>query len=44
LEDRILELENIEKIIRAQMADLHVLRQHMSNALAFENDAEAKAA
>lgn len=44
LEDRILELENIEKIIRAQMADLHVLRQHMGNALAFENNAEAKAA
>ena len=44
LEDRIIELENIEKSIRAQMADLQVLRQHMGNALAFENDAEAKAA
>ena len=44
LEDRILELENIEKSIRAQMTDLHVLRQHMGNALAFEHDAEAKAA
>ena len=38
LEDRILELENIEKSIRAQMTDLKVLRQHMGNALAFEND------
>ena len=44
LEDRILELENIEKSIRAQMADLQILRQHMGNALAFENDTEAKAA
>ncbi len=44
LEDRILELENIEKSIRAQMADLQILRQHMGNALAFENEAEAKAA
>jgi Dynamin family len=44
LEDRILELENIEKSIRAQMDDLQVLRQHMSNALAFENEGEAKAA
>ena len=44
LEDRILELENIEKSIRAQMADLHVLRQHMGNALAFEGSEEAQAA
>ncbi len=44
LEDRILELENIEKSIRAQMTDLQILRQHMGNALAFENDAEVKAA
>ncbi len=44
LEDRILELENIEKSIRAQMGDLHILRQHMGNALAFENEVEAKAA
>ncbi len=44
LEDRILELENIEKSIRAQMADLGVLRQHMGNALAFESEAETKAA
>ena len=44
LEDRILELENIEKSIRTQMDDLHILRQHMGNALAFENEAEAKAA
>ena len=44
LEDRILELENIEKSIRAQMMDLKVLRQHMGNALAFEGEAETKAA
>ena len=44
LEDRILELENIEKSIRAQMTDLHILRQHMGNALAFENVEEEKAA
>jgi hypothetical protein len=44
LEDRILELENIEKSIRAQMADLQILRQHMGNALAYENEAEAKVA
>jgi hypothetical protein len=44
LEDRILELENIEKSIRAQMVDLQVLRQHMSNALTFESEVVAKAA
>ena len=44
LEDRILELDNIEKSIRAQMADLQILRQHMGNALAFESSAEAIAA
>jgi hypothetical protein len=44
LEDRILELENIEKSIRAQMMDLKVLRQHMGNALAFESNLETKAA
>ena len=44
LEDRILELENIEKSIRAQMGDLQILRQHMGNALAFENEPAAKAA
>ncbi len=44
LEDRILELENIEKSIRAQAADLQVLRQHMGNALAFEGVDESKAA
>ncbi len=44
LEDRILELENIEKSIRAQMTDLKVLRQHMGNALAFESESESKAA
>ncbi len=36
LEDRITELHNIEKSIRSQIEDLEVLRQHMSNALAFE--------
>lgn len=36
LEDRIGELENIEKGILAQMAELKVLRQHMHNALSFE--------
>ena len=44
LEDRILELESIEKSIRAQMADLQILRQHMGNALAFESSAEEIAA
>jgi hypothetical protein len=44
LEDRILELENIEKSIRAQMADLQILRQHMGNALAYESEVEVKAA
>ncbi len=44
LEDRITELESIEKSIRAQMEDLKVLRQHMTNALAFENENEQKVA
>lgn len=44
LEDRITELENIEKSIRAQIDDLKVLRQHMANALAFENESEQKVA
>ena len=44
LEDRILELENIEKSIRAQMADLKILRQHMGNALDFESEPVAMAA
>ncbi|MFW5431608.1 MAG: dynamin family protein [Methylophilaceae bacterium] len=44
LEDRILELENIEKSIRAQIDDLQILKQHMSNALAFEGAEEAAAA
>lgn len=44
LEDRILELENIEKSIRAQITDLQILRQHMGNALAFEGVEETKAA
>jgi hypothetical protein len=40
LEDRIGELESIEKSINGQMADLKILRQHMQNALAFDNDNE----
>lgn len=44
LEDRILELENIEKSIRAQITDLQILRQHMGNALAFVGAEESKAA
>jgi len=36
LEDRISELESIEKSIQSQVNDLRVLRQHMYNALAFE--------
>jgi hypothetical protein len=44
LEDRILELENIEKSIRNQMSDLQILRQHMGNALAFEHEGQAKVA
>ncbi len=39
LEDRILELQAIEKSINAQLDDLKVLRMHMQNALAFEGDA-----
>jgi len=44
LEDRILELEAIEKSIQAQIDDLKVLRMHMKNALAFEAEADALAA
>lgn len=40
LEDRIGELEGMEKSIHAQAADLRVLRQHMQNALNFESDAD----
>lgn len=36
LEDRVAELEGIEKSIHGQMADLKVLRQHIGNALAFD--------
>jgi hypothetical protein len=39
LEDRVAELEGIEKSIHAQMNDLKVLRQHIGNALAFEANA-----
>ena len=45
LEDRIGELESIEKSIQAQVADLKILRQHMKNALEFDTEAKpAKAA
>jgi len=44
LEDRISELEAIEKSIQAQLEDLKVLRMHMRNALAFEPAAEVIAA
>lgn len=44
LEDRISELEVIEKSIQAQLEDLKVLRMHMKNALAFEPAAEVIAA
>ncbi len=43
LEDRIVELESIEKSIHVQLTDLHVLQQHMGNALAYEADDEVKA-
>ncbi len=39
LEDRIAELETIEKSIQAQLDDLKVLRMHMQNALSFEAEA-----
>jgi hypothetical protein len=42
LEDRIAELENIERGVQGQIEDLKVIRQHIGNALAFE-DAGAKA-
>lgn len=44
LEDRILELEAIEKSIQAQLDDLAVLRKHMKNTLEFEPTEEEKAA
>ncbi len=44
LEDRIIELESIEKSICAQMTELKLLRQHMGNALASESELDAKAA
>ena len=44
LEDRILELEAIEKSIQLQLDDLKVLRMHMKNALAFETTDVAMAA
>jgi hypothetical protein len=44
LEDRISELESIEKSILAQVSDLKTLRQHIKNALEFDADAQSKAA
>ena len=44
LEDRIGELENIEKGIQAQEADLKVLRQHVRNALSFDQAPQNQAA
>jgi hypothetical protein len=45
LEDRIAELETVEKAIRSQVMDLKVLRQHMGNALDYDNEpAEIQAA
>jgi hypothetical protein len=45
LEERITELEAMEKSIQAQMQDLRVLRQHITNALEFEHaPREAQAA
>lgn len=41
LEDRIGELESIEKSIQAQVADLKILRQHMKNALDFDTEGKA---
>lgn len=36
LEDRIAELEGVERAIREQIGDLQVIRRHIGNALAFE--------
>ncbi|MDP3610170.1 MAG: dynamin family protein [Methylophilus sp.] len=45
LEDRIAELETVEKAIRSQVMDLKVLRQHMGNALDYDNEqAQSQAA
>jgi hypothetical protein len=45
LEDRVAELESMEKSIQGQIRDLKVLRQHMGNALAFGHATkDAKAA
>lgn len=47
LEDRISELENIEKGIRGQISDLSVMRKHIHNALMIESstsESESKAA
>lgn len=43
LEDRISELQTIEKSINSQLADLKVLNQHLKNALSFEHELEDKA-
>jgi hypothetical protein len=41
LEERIAELESLEKGILGQIADLNVIRRHISNALAFEEQMAA---
>lgn len=44
LEDRIAELENLEKDIHGQIADLKVIQKHIANALAFEESSPVKEA
>ncbi len=44
LEERITELETIEKSIQAQLDELKVLAQHVNHALDFDHEAIAKAA
>lgn len=43
LEDRIGELEGMEKGIETQLSELKILRQHMKNALNFESEHEREA-
>lgn len=44
LEDRIAELETVEKSIQSQMSDLKVLNQHVINALNYQETGETQAA
>jgi hypothetical protein len=41
LEDRIAELESVERGLQGQIADLKVIRQHIGNALAFDEAVSA---